>query len=107
MLTILLQAIVGINQWVLHHDPLVYGPDPDVFRPERWIGSSANQPKNMEYCFMTFRHGTRACLGRNTLTLEMMELVPEHVRRYNFEILEQKMQLTNHWFVKPGMCTPI
>lgn len=33
--TMVLQAIVGINTWVAHRDPQVFGQDPKVFRPER------------------------------------------------------------------------
>lgn len=27
-----------MNAWVLHQNKDVYGPDPETFRPERWIG---------------------------------------------------------------------
>lgn len=27
-----------MNAWVLHQNKDVYGPDPENFRPERWIG---------------------------------------------------------------------
>jgi cytochrome P450 len=29
---------IGVNAWVLHQNKDVYGPDPETFRPERWIG---------------------------------------------------------------------
>ncbi|KAM0407410.1 hypothetical protein ACHAPD_012268 [Fusarium lateritium] len=38
----------GVNPWVTHIDPNVYGPDAQVFRPERWIDSDPEQLKRME-----------------------------------------------------------
>ncbi|KAI9751283.1 MAG: hypothetical protein M4579_006136 [Chaenotheca gracillima] len=31
------QHVVGVNPWVLHRDESIYGPEPDKFRPERWM----------------------------------------------------------------------
>lgn len=36
------QTIVGINCWVEHHSS-IFGPDPDAFRPERWLDSSRDR----------------------------------------------------------------
>lgn len=37
--------MVGINTWVAHRDPQVFGPDPNVFRPERWDPKTNDQEK--------------------------------------------------------------
>lgn len=39
---------VCLNAWVLHRDPTVFGPDADLFRPERWLECSEEQRKVME-----------------------------------------------------------
>jgi len=39
LLTKGLQTEVGVNSWVLHYDKNIYGPDPETYRPERWIGN--------------------------------------------------------------------
>lgn len=90
-----------MNSWVLHRNAQVFAPDPEAFRPERWLECGGEQLKNMERCYMPFGLGTRTCIGKNVSILEMSKVIPELVRRYNFQVLESEMQYTNHWFVKP------
>ena len=40
-------TIVGINPWVTDRDPDVF-PDPESFKPERWLEASDAQLKEME-----------------------------------------------------------
>ncbi|KAL9107945.1 MAG: hypothetical protein Q9227_007267 [Pyrenula ochraceoflavens] len=91
---------VGMNSWVMHRDPDIFAPDPNTFRPERWLETSPEQLERMEKAYMPFGLGTRTCIGKNISMLEMTKLIPELVRRYRFEVLSQAMQSTNHWFVK-------
>jgi cytochrome P450 len=32
-------TVVGVNAWVAHRNTEMFGPDADVFRPERWLES--------------------------------------------------------------------
>lgn len=45
-------TVVGINPWVASRDKTVYGPDADVFRPERWLEADEKQLKLMERNFL-------------------------------------------------------
>lgn len=46
----LLQSTVGINSWVAHQNPEVYGQDAYQFRPERWLEEESHN-KNFEAYF--------------------------------------------------------
>lgn len=43
-----------MNAWVLHQNKDVYGPDPENFRPERWIGKE--KTSLMESMMFAVRH---------------------------------------------------
>jgi cytochrome P450 len=30
-------TVVGVNNWVFGRNKLIYGPDPDEFKPQRWL----------------------------------------------------------------------
>jgi cytochrome P450 len=91
-----------VNPWVTHIDPNVYGPDAQVFKPERWIDSSPEQVKGMERSWMPFGHGSRTCIGKNISILEISVLVPQLVRHFDFELIhpEQELVCDNVFLVK-------
>lgn len=114
---------MGINTWVAHRDPQVFGPDPNIFRPERWDPETNDQEKlkQMEayYSMVTppylerpfiltpppsvpFGAGTRTCIGKNISLLEISKVIPQLMRRYDFELARpgQTIDSLNYWFVK-------
>lgn len=54
---------VGVNAAVVHFDQNIFGPDADVFRPERWLDPS--KAVQMERYMLQFGGGTRTCIGKN------------------------------------------
>lgn len=114
---------MGINTWVAHRDPQVFGPDPNVFRPERWDPKTNDQEKlkQMEAYYskvtplcrerlsiltppssVPFGAGTRTCIGKNISLLEISKVIPQLLRRYDFELARpgQPIDSLNYWFVK-------
>lgn len=114
---------MGINTWVAHRDPQVFGPDPNVFRPERWDPETNDQeklkqmeayyskviPPYLEHPFILtppssvpFGAGTRTCIGKNISLLEISKVIPQLLRRYDFELARpgQPIDSVNYWFVK-------
>jgi cytochrome P450 len=41
-------ATIGINSWVAHYNPSVFGPDVDVFRPERWLEAEREKGQQLQ-----------------------------------------------------------
>ena len=41
-------TVLGVNAWVVHRDPEVYGADAALWRPGRWIEASQDKRKEME-----------------------------------------------------------
>ena len=95
-------TVVGMNPWVAARDISVYGSDAHEFRPERWLEADEKQLKQMDRNFLAFGAGTRTCLGKNISLLEMSKLVPQLLRRFDFELShpEKEWTLHDYWFVR-------
>jgi cytochrome P450 len=57
---------VGLNVYLTHRHPEVY-PDPEAFRPERFVDGSPPPPN----AWAPFGGGVRRCLGASFATFEM------------------------------------
>lgn len=92
---------VGINAWVLHRNSDVF-PDPDTFRPERWLDASAAKLKEMEQSFFAFGSGPRTCIGKNISLMEMQKIVPQLLREFEIRLHrpEEEWEVSNVWFVQ-------
>ncbi|ETI19665.1 hypothetical protein G647_08678 [Cladophialophora carrionii CBS 160.54] len=99
-------TIVGLNTWCAHYNEDVFGPDAKHFRPERWIEAEkegGQRLREMENYYLPFGLGSRTCIGRHISFLEMSKLIPQLVRRFDFELEQpdREWNTVNYWFVKP------
>jgi cytochrome P450 len=94
-------TIVGINPWVLQHDPKIY-EDPKTFKPERWLTTDAELLSKMEASFFTFGAGSRTCVGKHISLMELYKVIPELLRRYRVELPDPdaEWEVKNRWFVQ-------
>ncbi|RFU30248.1 hypothetical protein B7463_g6110, partial [Scytalidium lignicola] len=94
-------TIVGINPWVLQHDPNVY-ENPESFIPERWLIDDQEKLARMEVSFLSFGAGSRTCVGKNISLMEMAKIVPQLLREYTIGLADPKAEwkTKNHWFVQ-------
>jgi len=74
---------IFMSQWVSHRDPR-YFPDPEVFRPERWLDGLAKRiPK---YAYYPFGGGPRVCIGNTFALMEAAILLATVGQRYRFTL---------------------
>ncbi|PYI04292.1 benzoate 4-monooxygenase cytochrome P450 [Aspergillus sclerotiicarbonarius CBS 121057] len=73
---------VGISAYVVHRNESIF-PDPESFRPERWLG---DQRKELQPYFVPFSTGARGCIGRNISYLEQTILMASLVHRFEFAL---------------------
>ena len=69
-----------MSQWVSHRDPR-YFPDPEAFRPERWLDGLAKRiPK---YAYYPFGGGPRVCIGNSFAMMESVLLLATIARQWS------------------------
>lgn len=96
---------VGYSAKALHRNPELFGPDPDSFRPERWILQSEypdigheHDPVKLKAMQsnndLVFGHGKYQCLGKPVALMELNKVYIELFKRFNFEILDP----LNPWY---------
>jgi cytochrome P450 len=60
-------TLLRITPWVIHRDPRWF-PEPEAFRPERFLRDEPAQPRS---AWMPFGVGPRVCIGQHFAMLEM------------------------------------
>ena len=58
-----------MNAYVAHANPKIFGEDPEVFRPERWLQDSETV-RQMENYFLTVRLPLILLLAPSTFSLQ-------------------------------------
>lgn len=84
---------VQITNWMRHRDPSLWGPDANVFNPDRdfqdkeiWNnrGIAAFNPSTAR--FSPFTYGPRDCIGKNFAQSEMRAILFYVFRNFSFEL---------------------
>ncbi|KAF5549083.1 pisatin demethylase [Fusarium mexicanum] len=80
---------IAINFSAILGSKALFGPDADVFRPERFIGLSASDlaelRRNVE---MSFGHGRWMCAGKPLAFMELQKVYFELLRAFDFQLTE-------------------
>lgn len=68
---------VGVPGWTMHRRPDFF-PEPQVYKPERWLTQSEEELSRMRSVHFPFSHGSRACIGKtlayNTIYLTLARI---------------------------------
>jgi len=75
------RALVRVTPWVMHRDPRFF-PEPDAFRPERFMPDAVPPPRG---AYVPFGLGPRVCLGQHFAVLEMTLIAAMLLQRYRVE----------------------
>ncbi|KAK2859927.1 hypothetical protein FQN49_004573 [Arthroderma sp. PD_2] len=88
-----------------NRNPEFWGPDADVFNPDRWLAPGCTNTGGAEsnYAFLTFIHGPRSCIGSGFAKGELMCLIAALVGRFEMELEDPKkeMEITSGITNKP------
>jgi cytochrome P450 len=86
-------TMVFVVPWAINRNPDAWGSDAEVFRPERWIDketgrATMNGGTESNYCFITFLHGPRSCIGERFARAELRALLAALVGMFEFEMAD-------------------
>ncbi|KIW25165.1 uncharacterized protein PV07_10826 [Cladophialophora immunda] len=92
-------TVVGMNPWVFHRSPHVFGSDAETWNPSRWLSRKEKETKNMEHSLLSFGAGKRSCLGKNIAMLELHKLVPALLMKFKIQLDDPKREweVSNAW----------
>ncbi|KAK7935892.1 cytochrome P450 [Apiospora marii] len=71
---------IGMSAGLTHRDASVF-PEPEAFRPERWITAEGERNTGLERYLLSFSKGSRICLGMNLAMCELYLTVAAVVLR--------------------------
>ncbi|RYC63368.1 hypothetical protein CHU98_g2874 [Xylaria longipes] len=85
---------IGANFFGLMRSREIWGPDADVFRPERWLEANVDQAKRMNTVVdLDFGFGKYQCLGKPIAMMELNKIFVELLRRYDFTIVNPQIPI--------------
>lgn len=90
---------IAHNFWAVVRDPDIFGPDVEVFRPERWLHANPDKRAEMERTAdLVFGYGRWGCAGKSVALMELNKFYFEMLRRFEFQLLDPKksMKSRNH-----------
>ena len=76
-------------------------PEPERFKPERWLRGCPGQHTAHPFAAIPFSFGPRMCIGRRFAELEVQVLVVKLLQRFKLEYHHEPVGLITPFVVKP------
>lgn len=83
------QTSVALCNHAFHHNPSIWGPDHDIFDPDRWQRDSSQELSKL---LMHFGAGGRQCIGKALATSVIYKLVSTAIAEFSFELADAEEQ---------------
>ncbi|KAL1841739.1 hypothetical protein VTJ49DRAFT_6653 [Mycothermus thermophilus] len=81
-------TLIAPNFWTTGRNVTVFGPDADVFRPERWLSVEEEERAEMRrVAELAFGYGRWGCAGKMIAFLELNKVLVELVRRFDMQLV--------------------
>lgn len=95
-------SLFTICPYAVNLSSSLWGPDSQVFNPERWLGNNSGGAES-NYSFLSFLHGPRGCMGQAFAKAELACLLAAVVGRFEFvpEYPEAEVKLQGGIINKP------
>jgi cytochrome P450 len=85
---------VQSQAWSLHRNPDVF-PNPDAWKPSRWLDADEAQLREMGKWFWAFGSGGRMCVGSNLAMLEMKHAMVTIWGQFSTEVTNDEGMVHN------------
>ncbi|KAI1854763.1 hypothetical protein JX266_000881 [Neoarthrinium moseri] len=113
-------ARIIVAPWATNRDPRIWGPDAHIFNPDRWLceqqdddehsgdsnkdyGTRSSGGAYSKYGFLSFLHGTRACIGQGFARAELACLLAVWVGSFEFGLQESALMDEGNLDIKGGL----
>ncbi|EFQ31517.1 cytochrome P450 [Colletotrichum graminicola] len=87
---------LGVNIQKIMRSKETFGPDADIFRPERWLEAAEDGERFREMTGvvdLAFGHGRFQCLGKTIAVMELNKIFVELLRRFDFAVVRPQEPL--------------
>ena len=101
---------VQIAPYALHRDSRYFSPDPDRFRPDRWLADreTAGKVELNQAAFIPFSIGPMNCVGKALAQVELRAVIATLVQRFDMSLKEDwdrrqwESSLEDYFVLKKG-----
>lgn len=86
--------------WAMNRSRLIWGPDSESFKPERWIRDGEIIAKTA-FEFPVFNGGPRMCLGKKMAELMAVKVISTLIGEFEFLRVDDRVRITKNSLTLP------